>query len=97
MGYLISDLAYLVALFCNLGALLLVVEWLVHALPGAWLNPLRRGLFEISFPILKFSDRFLSFQMDSFNSRGLLAALLLLAIGHYGVPWLVVYGFSVRG
>ena len=94
---MIADLAYLVALFCNLGALFLALEWLAHALPGAWLNPLRRNLFGITFPILKFSDRFLSFRLDSFDSRGLLAALLLLAIGHYGVPWLVMYGFSVRG
>lgn len=97
MGYLIADLAYFIALLCHLGAFLLVFEWLTHALPGAWLNSLRRGLFEILFPILKFSYRFLSFRLESFDSRGLLAAFLLLAIGHYGVPWMVMIGFTMRG
>lgn len=97
MAYLIADIAYLLSLLCDLGAFLLIVEWIVHVLPGAWLNPVRRGLFEISFPVLKWSDRFLSFQLDSFNSRGLLTALLLLIISCYGVPWLVVFSYSLRG
>lgn len=97
MGYCIADLAYFFALLCDLCAFLLIVEWLVHVLPGAWLNPVRRGLFEVSFPLLKWSDRFLSFRLDSFNARGLLTALLLLVISFCGVPWLVVFSYSMRG
>ena len=97
MAYFISDLAYFLSFLCDLGALLLIVEWLVHALPGAWLNPVRKGFFELSFPLLQWSDRFLSFRLDSFNARGLLTALLLLAVGFCGIPWLVVLGYSLRG
>ena len=97
MTYLISNLAYGLSLLCNLGAFLLIVEWLVHTLPGAWLNPLRRGLFGICFPLLKWSDRLLSFRLDSFNVRGLLTALFLLTLSFCGIPWLVVLGYSLRG
>lgn len=97
MGYFISNLAYLLALLCDLGAFLLILEWLVHVLPGAWLNPARKALFEISFPLLKWSDKFLSFKMDSFNARGLLTAVLLLAISFCGLPWVVVLSYSMRG
>lgn len=96
MAYLISNLAYLLTLICGLGAFLLVLEWLVHTLPGAWLNPVRKGLFEISFPLLKWSDRFFSFRLDSFNARGLLTAIFLLAVGFCGVPWLVILSYSMR-
>jgi uncharacterized protein YggT (Ycf19 family) len=97
MGYLIADLAYLLAILCDLGAVLLIVEWLVHVLPGAWLNPIRRGLFKLCFPLLKLSDQFLPFRWDSFNARGLLTAFLLLAISRCGIPWLVVFSYSLRG
>ncbi len=97
MAYLLANLAYLLSLLSDLTAFLLIMEWLVHVLPGAWLNPVRRGLFEIIFPLLKFSDRFLSFRLDSFNARGLLTAVLLLAVNWFGIPWLVVFSYSLRG
>lgn len=96
MAYLISNLAYLLALICDLGAFLLILDWSVHALPGAWLNPARKGLFELSFPLLKWGGRFLSFRLDSFNARGLLTAVLLLVISFCGLPWLVVLSYSLR-
>jgi hypothetical protein len=97
MAYLIADFAYLLSFICDLGAFLLIVEWLVHVLPGPWLNPVRRMMFEISYPLLKWSDRFFSFQADSFNARGLLTAILLLVISYCGIPWLVVFSYSLRG
>lgn len=97
MAYLISNLAYVLAVICDLGALLLILEWLAHVLPWARLNPVRKRLFEFSFPLLKWSDRFLSFQMDSFNARGLLTAVLLLVISFCGLPWLVILSYSMRG
>ena len=97
MGYFVADLAYLLALFCDLGALLLVLEWLAHVAPGGWLNPIRKGLFEASFPLLKWSDRYLSIRWDTFNSRGLLLAVLLIVISRCAVPWLVYFSYTLRG
>lgn len=97
MAYLIADLAYLLAVLCNLGTFLLVLEWLVHLIPGAGLNPIRRGLFRVSFPFLQWSDRYFAVKWGSFNSRGLILAVLFLIVGRYGVPWLVLFSFSSRG
>ncbi len=97
MAYLIADLAYLLAIVCNLEAFILVLEWLVHLFPGAGLNPIRRTLFRISFPFLQWSDRYFEIKVDFFNSRGLLLAVLFLIISLYGVPWLVLFSFSMRG
>lgn len=97
MGYLIADISYFLSFLCDLGAFLLILDWIVHVMPGAWLNRVRRGMFEVSFPLLKWSDRFLSFQLDSFNSRGLLTAILLLVVSCCGIPWLVVLSYSLRG
>ena len=97
MGYLIADFAYLLAVLCDLGAVLLILEWLLHVLPGGTLNPIRRGLFALTFPLLKWSDRFLSFRWDTFNSRGLLTAVLLLAVSRCAVPWLVLFSYTLRG
>jgi hypothetical protein len=97
MAYLAADLAYLLLLLCDLGAFLLILEWLVHLLPGAGLNPMRRVLFRISFPFLRWSDRYCVMKWGSFHSRGLLLAVFLVAIGRYGIPWLVLFSFSLRG
>jgi hypothetical protein len=97
MSYAVSDLSYLLALCFNLAAYLLILEWFIHALPGAGLNFARRALFKASFPLLKLSDRFFDLKWGFFNSRGLLLAVLLLLVSRYGVPWLVFFGFSMRG
>lgn len=97
MAFLVSDFAYGLSFLCNLGAFVLILEWLTHTLPGAWLNPVRKGLFELAFPFLRWSDRFFTFRMDSFNARGLLMAILFLAVSFCGIPWLVVLSYSVRG
>jgi len=96
MAYLVADIAYLAAVLCNLGALLLALEWLVHFMPGAALNPVRRMLFLFTFPMLKFSDRFFPVKWGTFNSRGLLMAVFLIVISRYGVPWLVLLSYSMR-
>jgi hypothetical protein len=97
MAYFIADLAYLLAILCDLLAILLALEWLVHLLPGPGLNFARRVLFRASLPWLKWCDRFFSLKVGSFNSRGLFMALLFLAIGRYGLPWLILFSYSLRG
>ncbi len=96
-AFLIADLGYGLALLCNAAALFLTLEWLVHLLPGAGLNPVRRTLFLISFPFLKFSDRFFTIKNGSFNARGLLTAFLLILIARYGASLLVLFSYSLRG
>jgi hypothetical protein len=97
MATLIADFAYLLILFLDAIALLLILEWLSHLAPGAALNSIRRVLFQLCLPFLKWSNRFFSVQSPFFNSRGLLTALLLIAIGRYGVPWLILLSYSLRG
>jgi hypothetical protein len=97
MVNLIADLSYILAVALNLAALLLVLEWLVHFLPGAWLNFARKGFFNATFPLLKWNESFLSFEWGSFHSRGLLMAVLFVALSRYGVPWLVLLSYSLRG
>lgn len=97
MGYWLADSAYLTAFLLNLAAFVLAVEWLLHALPGPGLNGFRRLFFMASYPLLKWTDGFLSFRWGSFNSRGLLTAILFLAVSRYGIPWLVLMAYSLRG
>lgn len=97
MAGLIADFAYILTVVLNLAALLLVLEWLVHFLPGAWLNFARKGLFNAAFQMLKWNESFLSFKWGSFHSRGLLMAVLFVILSRYGVPWLVLLSYSLRG
>ena len=97
MGYLLAGTAYLLALLLNLAAFLLFAEWLVHSLPGAGMNGIRRFLFQAAFPLLKWSDDFLSVKSPLFNSRGLLTGFLLLIIDRCALPWLVILSYSLRG
>jgi len=97
MAYFIADLAYLLVIGCYLLAFLLVLEWLFHELPGSGLNFARRALFRISLPWLKWCEQFFSLKVGSFNSRGLFMALLFLVISRYGLPWLILFSYSLRG
>ncbi len=97
MAIFIADLAYLLGLFCYLGAFLLLLEWFVHLLPGSSLNSARRLLFLASFPLLEWSESVLPLKWGGFKSRGLFTAVLFLIIARYLVPWLVLFSFSMRG
>lgn len=97
MGYLLSDIAYLLAFLAYVAIFLLVLEWFVHFAPGAGLNPLRRGLFQWTFPLLRFSERYLSFRWGAFETRGLLLAFCLWALSRAMVTWIAWMGFSLRG
>jgi hypothetical protein len=84
--------------FCCYGyALILMMEWLVHALPGSSLNPFRRFFFYLGYPFLKIGRGWFSFQWNGFDSRGLGLSLALWMMGRFGVPWLVLWGFTLKG
>src|SRR5690242_11651391 len=97
MGHFIADMAYLLLVLFYLMAFVLLVEWLFHLLPGAWLNSVRRLLFRISFPMLKMGEACFPLRIGAVDLTALLMALTLLAICRYGIPWLILWGFSIRG
>jgi len=97
MTILLSDFFYLLTLLLDLTALVLVLEWVLYFVPGAPLNGARKLVFNLTFPLLSWSERFFSIRLGSFNSRGLLTAVLLLAVSCLGLPWLILYSYSLRG
>src|SRR5579859_6600684 len=96
MGQALSLLAYLLTALLDLAALLLILEWFFHLVPGAGLNFIRRTLFQATYPLIQFSDRFFSIRWGSFHSRGFFMALLLLLLSRYGIPWLVLLSYPLR-
>ena len=97
MASILSDFFYLLTLLLDLAALVLVLEWILYFAPGASLNRVRKLVFNLTFPLLSWSERFFSIRLGSFNSRGLLTAVLLLAVSYLGLPWLILYSYSLRG
>jgi uncharacterized protein YggT (Ycf19 family) len=95
--YLIADGAYLLAFLLDVAGVLLIAEWVLHWAPGAAMNPLRRAFFQVCFPLLNFSEKFISFRWGNFQTRGLLTAGLFFIISHFGVPWLVYFSYTLRG
>ena len=97
MASLLSDFGYLLIVLLDMAALLLILEWLFYFLPGASLNGIRKVFFYITYPLLEWSDRFFSIRLGFFNSRGLFTAFLLWGISYLGVPWLILFSYSLRG
>jgi hypothetical protein len=95
--YLIADGANLLAILLDVAGVLLIAEWVLHWAPSAMLNSLRRAFFRVCFPLLNFSERFFSFRLGRFQTRGLLTAILFFIISHFGVPWLVYFSYTLRG
>jgi hypothetical protein len=96
LSHWIADGSYLLAFLLDVAGILLIAEWMLHGTPGVALNPLRRAFFQICFPLLNFSERYFSFQLGRFQTRGLLTALLFFIISHFGVPWLVYFSYTLR-
>jgi len=97
MALLLSDFFYLLTFLLDLTSLVLVLEWLLHIVPSVALNGIRKFVFNLTYPLLSWSDRLFSIRWGLFNSRGLLTAVLLLAISCLGLPWLILYGYALRG
>lgn len=97
MGELISILAYLLMFVLNVAALLLILEWLVHLLPGSGWNRARRFFFQLSYPFFRYGTDYFPFRLGNLEFRGLLIAFFLLALSRFGMPWLVLLGYNLRG
>lgn len=94
---LIRSLGYLLDLGASVLILLLVLEWLVHTIPGASLNPLRRSLFRMTFPFQKLSDSLLPTAIGPMTVRGLWMAFGFWALTKGLVPWVIWAGFALKG
>lgn len=92
-----NAIAFFLVFLCYGYALALMLEWLFHALPGNFLNLLRRFFFYLGFPLLKIGRDLFSFQWHGFDSRGLGLAFALWMVGRFGVPWLVLWSFTLKG
>jgi hypothetical protein len=97
MAILLSNFIYFFYVFLNLAAFVLVLEWFFYFMPGQQLNGIRKTLFNLSFPLLSCSERFFSIRWGRFHSRGLLMAFLFWMLGYLGLPWLILYSYSLRG
>jgi len=96
MAFLLSEFAYLLTALLNLMALLLILEWFFYFMPGAPFNRVRKMFFYLTYPLLGWSDRFFSVRLGLFNSRGLFTALLMWGVGYLGLPWLILFSYSLR-
>ncbi len=92
-----SFISFLMVFLCYGYALVMMLEWFSHALPGSFLNSIRRFSFYLCLPLFKVSRGWFSFQWHGFDSRGLGLAFALWIVGRFGVPWLVIWGFSLKG
>ena len=97
MAVFIADSAYMLSFFLYGGSLLLLLDWGLGLVPGAAWNPARRLLFRICFPVLKWNSRLFQNSPSSLGLHSLWAAFVLAALGRYGVPWLVLLSYSLRG
>lgn len=96
-GVLLRSFGYLLSLGAYAVVFLLSLEWLVHSLPGAGLNPLRRTLFQVAYPILRTSDRYFPLSFGNWNARGLLVAVVLWVLAKGLIPWVVWAGYTLKG
>ena len=96
MGIGIAYFIYALTLVLHAIAFILILEWAVHWLPGAFWNPLRRALFRFSYPFLKAGEIF-GVRWGNFDATPLVAAALLLLVTRWGLPWLVLLSYSLRG
>lgn len=97
MGFLIADAAYFFSALLDGLALLLAFDWLLKIMPGAGLNSARRFLFRACFPVLKWGGRLFFRGALSPETGGLWLAVLLAVVSRFGVPWLILLGYSLRG
>jgi hypothetical protein len=97
MVTVILNSVYLLTALIDLVAFVLVLECLAFNLSGSQWNGVRKVLFNLTYPLLLWSENFLSLRLGRFNTRGLVTALLLLVVSYLGLPWLAFLGYSLRG
>jgi hypothetical protein len=97
LASLIADAAYLMSAgLCGM-AWILILGWVLHFVPGWRLNRVRRFFFRFSRPLLQWGEAHYPLRFASLEATPILLAVLLLALCRYGVPWLVLLSFAIRG
>jgi hypothetical protein len=97
MGTVMTNIVYVLTALLDLTAFVLALECLSFNLSGSQWNGLRKALFNLTYPLLLWSENFFSLRLGRFNTRGLLTALMLLLVSYLGLPWLVILSYSLRG
>jgi len=97
MGTVITNMVYVLTALIDLTAFVLVLECLSFNLSGPQWNGVRKALFNLTYPLLLWSENFFSLRLGRFNTRGLLTALMLLLVSYLGLPWVAILGYSLHG
>jgi uncharacterized protein YggT (Ycf19 family) len=95
MGICLAYFTYALTLVIHVIALALMLEWIFRWLPGVVFNPVRRILFQVSFPFLKVGEIF-GLRWGKFDAGPLLMVVLLLLLSRLWLPWLVLLSYSLR-
>jgi uncharacterized protein YggT (Ycf19 family) len=90
VAYGLTGLLFLMAVMCLLLALL-------HWLPGSFGNSLRRLTFSVCRPWLSLGTRWALFRVGRIDLAALTAALVFVLLGRFLMPWMVLWGYSIRG
>jgi uncharacterized protein YggT (Ycf19 family) len=89
--------AYLLSAFLILFATLLAAYGVLQVLPGPSGNSLRRVLFGACRPILSWVGHVAPVHVASCDLTAFLAAIVLLVLFRFGVPWLFLLGHTLHG
>jgi len=73
----------------------LVTYGMLQLLPGAAGNSLRRSLFAFCRPMLSLADRIAPVRIGALDFTPFLAALVILVLFRYALPWLFLAGLSL--
>lgn len=97
IGNLVTGISYVLAAFLGFGAAILLAHFAFQFVPGPYGNSLRRLLFTTCHPILSMLERIAPLRFAAWDLTPLLAALFLLILLRYAVPWAVLLGLALGG
>jgi uncharacterized protein YggT (Ycf19 family) len=97
MGFLVTWVAYGIGAWLFVVALLFLAHGLLQLVPGTFGNSARRYLFNTCYPWIRTAERILPVRFGNVDLTAFLAAAILLALCRFGIPWLVLFGFALKG
>lgn len=97
MGLIVTWVAYGIGAGLFVMALLFLAYGFLQLMPGTFGNSARRYLFNTCYPWIRFAERIIPVRFGSVDLTAFLAAAVLLALCRFGVPWLVLFGYSLKG
>lgn len=91
------NLVLLIPYFFYLVASVLVLECCVFYMHGAQWNAPKRGLFQLTYPLLALTERYPVLCLGKRNLRGLVLAIVLGGAGYGVVLLLILLTHPVQG